>query len=412
MRAGSEARRAFPIFENFSARYGRPLSYLDSAASAQKPRLVLDRLRDVLSNGYANIHRGAYELSARLSDDFEEVRDQVATLLGAKDARTVVFVRGATEGINLVARGFDHLFNAGDSVVLTLLEHHSNIVPWQMLAARCGVRLHYGGLLPDGEIDIGDLERKIERFRPKIVAVTQLANSLGTIPPLKRIIDTAHSVGARVLVDGCQGICHLDTNVTELGCDFYVFSAHKLYGPTGVGALYGTIDALQQMEPLLGGGNMIEKVAIDGTTYARPPQKFEAGTLPIAEVIALGAAIEFFRGISAQDRRTHEHELIRRAVERLRSIDGVQLHGPVDAGPEHHSSILSFTVDGVHPHDLATMADGHGVCLRAGHHCAQPALDAMGLPPTARISFGVYSVAEEIDALERAIYDAKKMFIR
>lgn len=408
MKPGLDARKLFPIFSNPSA---KRLAYLDSAASAQKPHEVIESLERYLSTGYANIHRGAYQLSADSSQRYEDTRGHVARYIGSKSPDSIVFTRGATEAINLVSYGIERLLPKNGTILLTLLEHHSNIVPWQLLAERRGLKISFVQIRADGSLDMDDFDTKLLSLRPCLVACTQLANSLGTVTPIGSVVSKARAAGALVLVDGAQGVCHQPMNVTELDPDFYVFSGHKLYGPTGVGILYAKKELLERMEPFLGGGDMISAVTVTGSTWAPVPQKFEAGTPAIAEVIAFDAALTFLERFSWQDRLEHESQLLAYASKRLSDQPDVTLYGPgVDSGRQ--CSILSFSMDKVHPHDLSTVADGHGVCIRAGQHCAMPTLNALGVSATARLSLGIYSCEEDIDQLCTAIEHARSLFRR
>jgi cysteine desulfurase/selenocysteine lyase len=405
IRAGSEARSFFPFFQ----KSGAGECYLDSAATTQKPQVVLSALMDVLTNHCANVHRGAYGLSAVATEMYDQARGKVARFIGAPSEKNIVFVRGATEAINLVAYASEHLLQSGDVVLLSLLEHHSNIVPWQLLAQRKGVKIVFTEISDDGRFLIDDFRSKVKELKPKIVAITQLANSLGTITPIEEIVQIAKAGGARVLVDGAQGVSHLGIDVQKLGCDFYVFSGHKLYGPTGIGVLYGSTEALESLKPWQGGGDMISYVSVEGSGWAEIPQRFEAGTPAFAEAIALGAAIDFLSRVDRKDLRDHELALVNEASEILLSTEGVKLYGPgVKSGLQ--TTVVSFSIDGVHPHDLATIADEHHVQVRAGNHCAMPTLRRLGVQATARISFGVYSCSQDLVPLKAAINHARKLF--
>lgn len=400
---GAEARAHFPIFED------RKLAYLDTAASSQKPRSVIERMSEYLSREHANIHRGAYRLSAESTERYELARRRVAAFLRAPSPECVVFTRGTTEAINLVARSCERWFEPGDTILLSLLEHHSNIVPWQLLAERRGLKLEFVEISDHAVLDLQDLASKLESRRPKLVALTALSNAFGSITPLGECVRLARSHGARILVDAAQAAPHSRIDVAALDLDFLAFSGHKLYGPTGIGALYAKLEHLQRMEPFHGGGDMIRSVDVTGSTWAEPPQKFEAGTPAIAEAIALGSAIDFVEGVGLEKIAAHEHALFEKAKALLQAEPGVTIYGPCRAGVEQ-ASILAFNVEGVHPHDLATVGDTHGVCFRAGHHCAMPALKRLGLQSTARVSFGVYSLEEEIAPLLETIRKARKLF--
>lgn len=410
MKPGSSARSLFPIFSAPGTNPGaKRLAYLDSAASAQKPQSVIEALSRHMATGYANIHRGAYHLSADSSVRYEDTREHVARYIGAASSKSIVFTRGATEAVNLVAHGLERLLPSNGVILITRLEHHSNIVPWQLLAARKGLTVEFVRLLPNGTLDLEDFDKKIAELRPNLVACTQLANSLGTLVPIETVITKARQAGALVLIDGAQGVCHLPINVTSMDPDFYVFSGHKLYGPNGVGILYARTSLLEAMDPFLGGGDMISTVSVKGSTWADIPQKFEAGTPAISEVIAFDAALSFLEEFSWPEREEHERSLLTYASKRLSEEPDVTLHGPgAESGSQR--SIISFSLRGVHPHDLATIADANGVCIRAGQHCAMPALEALGLESTARMSLGIYSTEEDIDQLCAAIGQARGMF--
>jgi len=401
---GEGIRPLFPFFTE-----GPAGCYLDSAATTQKPATVLDSLQHTLIHWNANVHRGAYKLSAHASELYDESRSKVAKLIGAQSERSIVFVRGATEAINLVARGSEHLFQAGDVILLSLLEHHSNIVPWQMLAKRRGLQIAFTDITDDGRLDLNDFRHKVTTLKPKLVAITQLANSLGTVTPLEEIVPFARAAGAQVLVDGAQGITHLGVDVEALGCDYYVFSGHKMYGPTGIGVLYGRMEALEKLEPVQGGGDMISYVSTDGSGWAEIPQRFEAGTPAFPEAIALGAAVDFLSSFKRSAIAEHEKQIVNAAVEMLAAEKGVTLHGPASTGG-HQVAVVSFSIDTVHPHDFATIADTHNVQVRAGNHCAMPTLRRLGVQATVRLSFGVYSSLRDLDAVRSAIREARSLF--
>jgi cysteine desulfurase/selenocysteine lyase len=318
-------------------------------------------------------------------------------------------VRGATEAINLVAYASEHLFQPDDVILLTLLEHHSNIVPWQLLAKRRGLKIAFVDITPDGRLDMEDFRQKLITLKPRLVAATQLANSLGTITPIEEIVALAKSTGALVLVDGAQGVTHLGVNVEELGCDYYVFSGHKMYGPTGIGVLYGRPERLAALQPFQGGGDMISYVSVDGSGWADVPQRFEAGTPAFPEAIALGSAVDFLSRFSRTEVARHEDELVRHALELLGAEEGVTLYGPGSTGGEQ-AAVVSFSIDKVHPHDFATIADSHNIQIRAGNHCAMPTLRKLGVPATARISFGVYSTQADLERVVEAVREARRLF--
>lgn len=401
---GKAARAHFPFFSE-----GPGGCYLDSAATSQKPQVVLESLRHTLVHTNANVHRGAYRLSAIASERYDAARRTVADFIGAPSESSIVFVRGATEAINTVAYGFEAFFQPSDVILLTLLEHHSNIVPWQLLAKRKGLKVEFVDITDDGRLDIADFERKVTTLRPKLVGVTQLANSLGTVTPIAQLVSFAQRHGARVLVDGAQGAAHLGVNVASIGCDFYVFSGHKIYGPTGIGVLYGKPECLAEMQPFQGGGDMISYVSVEGSGWAEVPQRFEAGTPAFPEAIALGAAIDFVQQFDRSELRRHEQNLVQESLAMLRDEPGVTLYGPATTGGEQ-ATVVSFGIDCVHPHDFATIADTHQVQVRAGNHCAMPTLRRLGLQATIRMSFGIYSCSEDLLAIREAIREARAMF--
>ncbi len=396
-------RREFPIFERNPG-----LVFLDSGASAQKPRQVIDGIAEFYRNDYANVHRGVYQLSARSTDRFEEARETVRAFLNAADEREIVFVRGATEAINLVALSWGpaHL-KPGDEVVISDLEHHSNLVPWQMLCERVGARLVVAPTDGTGEFDLGQFETLLSA-RTRLVAVTHISNVTGALLPVARIVELAHARGALVLIDGCQAVPRLPVDVQALGCDFYAFSGHKAYGPSGIGVLYGRWDALLSIPPWQTGGGMITNVTYPKTEFQEPPHRFEAGTPDIAGAVGLAQAIDFIEGIGRAAIREHEAALTGYGVDRLSRIPGVQLV----AGGQRRLSILSFNLDGVHPHDVGTVLDQHGVAVRVGHHCAQPLMDKLGLVGTVRASLGVYNDEADIDRLAEAVEACREMFQR
>jgi cysteine desulfurase / selenocysteine lyase len=379
-------------------------AYLDTAATSQKPRPVLDAIATGYGETYATVHRGVYQRSADMTLAYEAARRRVASFIGGQPDECV-FVRGATEGINLVAQCWAGTqLKAGDRILLSVLEHHSNIVPWQMAAERVGAAIDVVPLTPDGQIDLDGAEAMITPAH-KLVAFAHVSNVLGSVLDAARAVRIAHSVGARILLDGCQAVPRLPVNVAELGCDFYVFSGHKLYGPTGIGVLWGRAELLDRMPPWQGGGAMIDKVTFDRTTYAPPPGRFEAGTPHIVGVLGLAAAIDYVEGIGLERIHAHETALVRLAREALRGINSLRLLGPEDA-----AGIVSFTVEGVHPHDVATILDEGAVAIRAGHHCAQPLMTALGVEATARASFGVYNGPADIDALVRGVERVARIF--
>jgi cysteine desulfurase/selenocysteine lyase len=400
-------RREFPVYENNPG-----LVFLDSGASAQKPRQVIDGIADFYRTDYANVHRGVYQLSQRSTDRFEDAREKVRAFLNAADEREIVFVRGATEAINLVAWSWGGAFvHAGDEIIISDIEHHSNLVPWQQLCRRAGARLLVAPTDPTGEFDLARFEALLSP-RTRLVAVTHISNVTGTIVPVARIVELAHAHGpkggAKVLVDGCQAVPRLPVDVQALGVDFYVFSGHKAYGPTGTGVLYGRYDALTAMPPWQTGGGMIEQVEYAQTEFQAPPHRFEAGTPDIAGAVGLGLALDFIERIGRDAIAEHEAALTGYGLDRLSRIDGVRLVG----GGQRQLSILSFNLDGVHPHDVGTVLDQHGVAVRVGHHCAQPLMDKLGLAGTVRASFGVYNDEADIDRLAAAVEACREMFLR
>ena len=379
--------------------------YLDTAATAQKPRAVIDAMARAMGEDYATVHRGVYARSAEMTLAFEAARARVARFIGAASENEIVFVRGATEGINLVAQswGSENL-KPGDRIMLSVLEHHSNIVPWQMIAERTGAKIDVCPLTDDGRIDLDWLEANLTEAH-KLVALAHVSNVLGSVLGAKRAAKAAHRVGAKLLLDGCQAAPRMRLAMAELDCDFYVFSGHKLYGPTGVGVLWARQDIIDAMPPWQGGGAMIDRVTFEKTTYAPAPQRFEAGTPMIAEVIALHAAIDYVEQFGMENLFAHESGLAAQARDMLREVNTVRLFGP-----EQSAGIVSFAMEGVHPHDIGTILDEEGVAIRAGHHCAQPLMDHLGVPATARASFGLYSDESDLAALKRGIERVQRIF--
>lgn len=393
----------FPIFTQTIN--GKTITYLDSAASAQKPQSVIDAMNRVMQTHYANVHRGVYSFGNRTSIAFEAARSRVAGLLKAASDREIVFTRNATEAINLVAATFGESLKAGDEIILTELEHHANIVPWYLLKQKKGVVLRVVPVLDDGSLDM-DAYKNLLSDKTRLVAFTQLSNAIGTLVDVDAMIAGAKSVGAKTLVDGSQGVVHCAVDVQKMGCDFYVFTGHKLYGPTGIGVLYGRADVLAELPPYQGGGEMIETVAFDGVTFKKPPYRFEAGTPAIVEAIGLGAAIDYFTNRDGTAVHRKEGQLLSDAEERLRAIDGVRI---LSQAPSR-AAILSFVMDKVHPHDIATVFDQMGVAVRAGHHCAQPLMKRLGVPATVRASFALYNTMDDVERLEDAVRKVKKIF--
>lgn len=403
---GLAIRSQFPIF---SQNFEKPLAYLDTAASSQKSQSVISRLNAYLSYEHANIHRGAYALSATATENYEAARRKVAKFIGADDERCVIFTRSTTEAINLVSYSFEKYFKAGDVILLSMLEHHSNIVPWQLLAQRAGVKLAFVEIDKFGQLSLSDLKSKLSALKPKLLAITHIANSLGSYVPLDEVASLAKLSGAKILVDAAQSAAHMALDVHKLDLDFLAFSGHKFYGPTGIGVLYGKRELLEQMQPFMGGGDMIERVSIEGSTWAEIPAKFEAGTPPIAEAIALGTAVDFVQSLNLENIAAHEDRLLQAAFEMLSAEPEVELYGPIMNGGKQ-CSILSFNVKGVHAHDVATVADSFNLQLRSGHHCAMPTLHKLGIPSSARISFGVYSDLQDLEILREAVRETRKLF--
>ncbi len=397
-------REDFPILEQKI--HGKPLVYLDNAASTQKPRVVLDALRHYYENDNANVHRGVHLLSERATEHYEAARGKVQRFLNAAEAREVIFVRGTTEAINLVAGTFGRKnVQAGDEIVLTAMEHHSNIVPWQMLCDEKGARLRVAPITDAGELILEEFEQLLNP-RTRLVSVVHVSNTLGTVNPVRPIIEMARRRGIPVLLDGAQAVPHLRVDVRELDCDFYAFSGHKLYGPTGVGVLYGKARLLEAMPPYQGGGDMISSVTFEKTTYNVLPYKFEAGTPNVAGVIGLGAAIDYVNEVGLDNIAAHEHDLLRYATAALNAIPDVRILGTA----RHKAGAISFVVDGIHPHDIGTILDQEGIAIRTGHHCTQPLMDRFGVPATARAALALYNTREEIDALVRGIHKVKEVF--
>lgn len=397
-------RADFPIL-NEKIR-NKPLVYLDNAASCQKPQAVIDSLVNLYSHDYANVHRGVHTLSVRSTDLFEAAREKVKTFINAKNEKEIIFVRGATEAVNLVAQTYGKAnIQAGDEIIITAMEHHSNIVPWQMLCEEKGTILKIAPMNHDGELLMPEFENLLNE-KTKLVAIVHMSNALGTINPVEKIIELAHAKNIPVLLDGAQAIPHTPVDVQALDCDFYVFSGHKLYAPTGVGVLYGKQALLEAMPPYQGGGDMIRTVTFEKSTYAGLPHKFEAGTPSIAEVIGLGAAIDYLNSIGMEAIAAHEAELLAYATEQAQQIEALNIIGQA----KEKGGILSFTLNRIHPHDIGTMLDSLGIAIRAGHHCAMPVMDFYKVPATARASFAMYNTKAEIDVLMSGIKDLIKVF--
>lgn len=400
----------FPILKQMNR--GKPLVYLDSAASAQKPQAVISAVTDFYQNDYANIHRGIYELSARATERYENTRDKVKQFIQAKSAEEIVFVRSTTEAINLVAESYGrHFLQAGDEVILTTLEHHSNIVPWYLLKQQIGIVIKEIPIHDDGSLNM-EAYQKLLSARTRFIAISHVSNALGTINPLKEIIAIAKTYAKTqgineipVLVDGAQAVPHMPVNVQDLDCDFYAFSSHKLYGPSGVGVLYGKKEYLDKMPPYQGGGDMIETVAFDHITFAKSPQKFEAGTPNIAGVIGFCAALQYVDHIGTDKIFAHEQQLLKYAEAKLNEINSLKI-----IGTKHPKvGVISFVMDGIHPHDIGTVLDHEGIAVRVGHHCAMPLMTRFHLPATVRASFGIYTNDEDIDALINGIKTVKRL---
>jgi cysteine desulfurase / selenocysteine lyase len=400
-------RRDFPILST-STEDGRPLIYLDNAATSQKPRSVIDAVTRFYEAGNSNVHRGLYDLSRRATEAFEDARVRLARFVNAPHADELVWVRGATEAINLVAHSWGGAnLRPGDEIVITVLEHHSNIVPWQLIAKQAGAIVRFIDIDEQGRIDLDEMQATIGE-RTRIVAVGHVSNAIGTIHPVRRIADMAHAVGAVVLVDGAQGAPHLKVDVQALDCDFYALSGHKMCGPMGIGALWGRRALLDAMPPYQGGGEMIDYVGIDGSTYKGAPHRFEAGTPNVGAAIGLAAAADYLDGIGHDALWAYEQELVRYGLDTLGRMDGVKVFGPTD--PAERTAVFSFQLDGVHPHDVATIVDAEGVAVRAGHHCCQPLMRRLGIPATTRASAYIYNTTDEIDALAAALRRARDIF--
>jgi len=396
-------RRDFPVLSQTVN--GRPLVYLDSAATAQKPRAVIEAVRSFYEEYNANVHRAIHALGEKATLRYEEARRKVARFINAPEAETVVFVKNATEAINLVAYSWARRnLKEGDEILVSPIEHHSNLVPWQLAAKATGARLRFFRVTEDGRLRTDDLDEVITE-RTKLVAVTAASNVLGTIVPVQEIAAAAHRKGAVVLVDGAQAVPHMPVDVQAMGCDFLAFSGHKMMGPTGIGVLWGRRELLEAMDPFLSGGDMIRSVTLEGATWADLPHKFEAGTPPIAEAIGLGVAVDYLTALGMENVYRHEQQLVRYAMEQLRRMEGVTIYGP-----EQRGGVVTFNVEGVHPHDLATVLNEEGIAIRAGHHCAQPIMEWLGVPATARASFYVYNTEEDVDRLVAAIERAKEFF--
>jgi len=385
---------------------GKPLIYLDNGASSQVPQVVIDRGIFYIEQEHSNIHRGVHYLSQRATTAYEGAREKVKRFINARESRECIFVRGTTEGINLVMHGYGRKFiGAGDEVIISAMEHHANIVPWQMLCEEKGARLRVIPMNDAGELILDEYDALLNT-RTKLVAVTHVSNALGTINPIKEMIAQAHKYGVPVLIDGAQSAPHMPVDVQDLDCDFYTFSGHKMYAPTGSGIIYGKAELLEKMNPFQGGGDMIKTVTFEKTTYAELPNKMEAGTPAIASQIGLGAAIDYLNSIGREQAAAWENELLRYATERVSAIEGVRIIGTAKS----KASVLSFVIDGIHPHDIGTILDQEGIAVRAGHHCAQPVMQRFKVPATARASFAFYNTKEEIDVLADTIEKVIEIF--
>jgi cysteine desulfurase/selenocysteine lyase len=397
-------RADFPVLQQTVN--GKPLVYLDNSASSQVPQVVIDRGSIYLEQEHSNIHRGVHYLSHKATTAYEGAREKVKRFINARDVRECIFVRGATEGINLVMHGYGRKFiGAGDEIIISAMEHHANIVPWQMLCEEKGARLRVIPMNDAGELLLDEYDGLLNE-RTKLVAVLHVSNALGTINPVKEMIAQAHKYGVPVLIDGAQAAPHMPVDVQDLDCDFYAFSGHKMYAPTGSGIVYGKLELLEKMNPFQGGGDMIKTVTFEKTTYADPPNRFEAGTPAIASQIGLGAAIDYLNSIGRERAAAYEAELLRYATERVSGIEGVRIIGTA----KNKASVLSFVIDDIHPHDIGTILDQEGIAVRAGHHCAQPVMQRFNVPATARASFSFYNTREEIDVLARTIEHVIEIF--
>lgn len=392
-------RAEFPILSRKIN--GKPLAYLDSAASAQKPNIVIDKMADFIKTSYANVHRGLHTLSNEATNEYENARKIVANFINANE-NEIVFTKGATEAINLLAYSLGHSVKTGDEIIISELEHHANIVPWQMLCARTGAVLKWANIDDNGQLDF-DHFKSLLNEKTKIVSIAHISNVLGTRLPIEDIINAAKQYGAKTIIDGSQGIVHEIVDVKNLDCDFYVFSSHKLYGPTGIGVLYGKYESLNSLPPFLGGGEMIEKVTKDGVSFNEAPFRFEAGTPPIIESVGLGTAIKWLSAFDRGAISKHENSLLELATDELRKKNKVKIHGQT----KNKSAILTFSIHGIHPHDISQILDKYGVAIRAGHHCAQPLMARLGVNATARASFGIYNNQNDVEqfltALDKAI---------
>ena len=398
----SKIRTKFPILSRKVN--GQDLVYFDNGATTQKTQAVIDAEANYYANENSNVHRGVHFLSGLATDKFEETRNTIQKFIGANHNHEIIFTKGTTDAINLVANGFRTLLNKGDEVVISEMEHHSNIVPWQMCCEQSGANLKVIPLLENGELDMSAFENLLSE-KTKLVSVTHISNALGTINPIEEIIKKTHATGAKILIDGAQAASHITLDMQELDADFYCFSAHKMFGPTGVGVLYGKEEILNELPPYQGGGEMIKEVSFSGTTYAELPHKFEAGTPNIAGVIAFKTAIDFINDLGIDQIAKYEEELLQYATSEILKIEGVKIYGTA----EHKSGIISFNIEGIHPYDIGVIVDKLGIAIRTGHHCTQPIMERFDIPGTARISLAVYNTKEEIDICINAIIKAKQM---
>jgi cysteine desulfurase/selenocysteine lyase len=401
-------RADFPVLDRDVN--GKKLVFLDSAASSQKPLQVIETIDNYYRTSHANVHRGIYRLSEKATDAYETARGRVAHFINANSKNEIIFTRNTTESINLVAYSWARAnVKAGDEILLTEMEHHANLVPWQLVAEEKGAQLRFIPITDDGQLDLTEIDNLLTE-RTKLVGFTQASNVLGTLTPVRQIVDLAHSVGAVTVVDGAQGVPHMPVDVQALGCDFYAFSSHKMCGPTGVGVLWGRREILEAMPPFLGGGEMIRRVELERSEWAAIPNKFEAGTPAIAEAIGLGAAVDYLSDLGMEAVRAHEKELTAYALERLVEVPGLTVYGPTDLAVR--GGVTAFALDGAHPHDIATILDSEAVAVRAGHHCAMPLHKRLCLPASTRASFYIYNTPEEIDRLIEALYKVKHIFSR
>lgn len=386
--------------------HSKPLVYLDNSASSQKPQCVIDAISHYYQHTHANIHRGVYELSLRATEAYEKTRQHIKEYIHAAHAHEIIFTRGATEGINLVAQSYGRThFKSGDEVIISMMEHHSNIVPWHLLSEQCGIKLKVIPISEAGELDLTAYE-KLFSARTKLVTIAHASNVLGTINPIKKIVKLAHFHQVPVLVDGAQAFPHLSVNMQELDCDFYVFSSHKAYGPTGVGVLYGKEKFLENMPPYQGGGDMIESVSFEKVTYNKLPYKFEAGTPNIADVVGFDAALHYLQAIGMDTIASHEQALLDDATKKLSHIEGIRMIGTAS----HKVGVISFVLEDIHPHDIGTVLDHQGVAVRAGHHCAMPLMERFRIPACVRASFGIYNTPEDVDVLVEGLKEVKRLF--